>query len=608
MNENRVERYFEIKNFRNIGLSKPQCLVLNSSLNKNHLGNVVYLVGPNNSGKSNVLDALELFSMNQISRKDIPDFDEKDPTPELSFVTYENEITIKQTKSLKLQNKSAGFSIKNSEVSYSKDLLPSQEALDFALNVIRFMVQNGHGNLNEYGGIFNAAISTSKYTHNPKVFQDVHKALVTTWGINEYKRFTAYDPTKIEQWIKELTTDENNDIEKTFFDQYAYKLIPNIVRFKNLDIKQTMFIVNSGEIKQSQFLTNLLGSIGYEIDDLISVYSKFNERKTRGTLVNTQQKINELLESVTTRFNKLYFLENKKYRFEIILDPTQVNFQIYLDQLPLNFDSQSTGFKWFFNFYFTLVSQKNLEAGDIIIMDEPATNLHVKGIEELRDFMREYAKKNKFVFVISTHSPFFIDVDYLENVRVVNREGNESVISSKFHVLEKNDIDSLGPIKQALTVGRHILISPIQKTIFVEGLTDYAYLTTFKQHFKIDDIVFLPISGLNDGDKEKSIKTDKDLFEAMLKIEKNPTLLVDADTPGLAVYKRANDKYAGRIDVIKLSDADASFIKIEDLFESGEIGTKTFSDAVTFKNYVVLSKISSKTKERFKKLLEYLRG
>lgn len=608
MTENRVERYFEIKNFRNIGLSKPQKLVLNTSLNKNQLGNVVYLVGPNNSGKSNVLDALELFSTNQISKKDIPDFDDKDPIPELSFVTYENEITIKQTKTLKLQNKFSGFSMRNSEQHVTNHYEPSKEASDFALNVIRFLTQNGHGNLNGYGGVFNAAISSGKYTHNPKVFQDIDKAVVNTWGATLYNRFAANDTTKINQWIQELTIDEGSEIEQKYFDQYDYKLIPNIVRFKSTDIKQSMFSVNANEIKQSPFLSALFASIDYNIDELVNSYAKYNERKTRGTLTNTEQKINHMLESVTTRFNKLYYLENKKYRFEIILDPNLVSFQIFLEDITLNFDSQSTGFKWFFNFYFTLVSHKNLETGDIIIMDEPATNLHVKGIEELRDFIKDYARKNKLVFIISTHSPFFIDVDYLENVRVINRTDNESIINSKFHMLEKNDIDSLGPIKQALTIGRHILINPIRKTIFVEGLTDYAYLTAFKLHFKYDDIVFLPISGLNDDDKEHAIKTDKDLFEVMLKIEKSPTLLVDSDKPGEIVYKRAKEKYAGRIDVIRLVDADPSFIKIENLFQTDEIGSKTFSDAVTFKHYVVMNKINAKTKENFKKLLDYVRG
>ena len=56
-----MQRYLSIKNFRNIGINEEQKLIINTSLNEKEIGNVVYLVGPNNSGKSNVLNALQAF-------------------------------------------------------------------------------------------------------------------------------------------------------------------------------------------------------------------------------------------------------------------------------------------------------------------------------------------------------------------------------------------------------------------------------------------------------------------------------------------------------------------------------------------------------------------
>ena len=41
-----------------------------------------------------------------------------------------------------------------------------------------------------------------------------------------------------------------------------------------------------------------------------------------------------------------------------------------------------------------------------MIMDEPATNLHVKGQEELRQFLKEFATKNGITFIIYSFPVF----------------------------------------------------------------------------------------------------------------------------------------------------------------------------------------------------------
>lgn len=72
-----MERALRIESFRNIGFKdgKPSCerLVINNSLNKGELGDLIILIGANNSGKSNVLDALSKFGNSQIIERDITD-------------------------------------------------------------------------------------------------------------------------------------------------------------------------------------------------------------------------------------------------------------------------------------------------------------------------------------------------------------------------------------------------------------------------------------------------------------------------------------------------------------------------------------------------------
>ncbi|MBO7085403.1 ATP-binding protein [bacterium] len=88
-------RIFGIKAFRNIGFDDQgtptnEKLYLNYSLNKEYLGDLVILIGPNNSGKSNVLDALECFAKYNITDRDKSDnfMNDDQLKPNLSLVEF----------------------------------------------------------------------------------------------------------------------------------------------------------------------------------------------------------------------------------------------------------------------------------------------------------------------------------------------------------------------------------------------------------------------------------------------------------------------------------------------------------------------------------------
>ena len=72
-----MERALRIEGYRNIGFKdeKPhrERLVINNSLKKGELGDLIILIGANNAGKSNVLDALETFGNKQIQERDVTD-------------------------------------------------------------------------------------------------------------------------------------------------------------------------------------------------------------------------------------------------------------------------------------------------------------------------------------------------------------------------------------------------------------------------------------------------------------------------------------------------------------------------------------------------------
>ena len=90
-------RFLKIKNFKNIGIDKYQYLDLNNTLDPYKMGELIIVVGENNVGKSNILEAIERINSNNL-KKDIPDFIGYDKSlPEISLVCVENEYKNKDT-------------------------------------------------------------------------------------------------------------------------------------------------------------------------------------------------------------------------------------------------------------------------------------------------------------------------------------------------------------------------------------------------------------------------------------------------------------------------------------------------------------------------------
>lgn len=81
-----MKRFLKLHKYRNFGMDREDVLVLNRDLSKDRIGDLVILIGPNNSGKSNVLDALDL-KKEKLSERDKTtlSFDSDDLCPKVTF-------------------------------------------------------------------------------------------------------------------------------------------------------------------------------------------------------------------------------------------------------------------------------------------------------------------------------------------------------------------------------------------------------------------------------------------------------------------------------------------------------------------------------------------
>ncbi|RVY46508.1 ATP-binding protein [Helicobacter pylori] len=301
------------------------------------------------------------------------------------------------------------------------------------------------------------------------------------------------------------------------------------------------------------------------------------------------------------------------------------------NQNPIILNQQSTGFQWAFNFMFGFLynvgSNFSFNKNIIYVMDEPATPLSVPAKKEFRKFLKEYAHKNHVTFVLATHDPFLVDTDHLDEIRIVEKETEGSVIKNHFNYPLNNaskNSDALYQIKRSLGVDQHVFHNPQKhRIIFVEGITDYCYLSAFKLYFNERDFkdnpipfTFLPISGLKNNPNEM-----KETIQKLCELDNNPIVLTDDDrkcdsdqNATSERFKKANEEMHDPIRILQLSKCDENFKQIENCFSVNDrkkyAKNKRKELAMAFKTRLLYSGkddvMSEETKKNFLKLFEWI--
>ncbi len=330
--------------------------------------------------------------------------------------------------------------------------------------------------------------------------------------------------------------------------------------------------------------------------------------------------------------NKFYDYSKESTAYEIKLEIHDCRKSDNQNE-PIILSQQSTGFQWAFNFMFGFLynvrSHFSLNKNIIYVMDEPATHLSVPARKEFRKFLKEYAHKNHVTFVLATHDPFLVDVDHLDEIRIVEKETEGSAIKNHFNYPLNNagkDSDALDKIKRSLGVGQHVFHNPQKhRIIFVEGITDYCYLSAFKLYFnehykeyKDNPIpfTFLPISGLKNNPNDM-----KETIQKLCELDNNPIVLIDDDRKCVfnqnatsERFKKANEDLGNPITILQLSDCDRHFKQIEDLFSANDrkkyAKNKRMELAMAFKTTLLYSEqnaITEETKNNFLCLFEWMK-
>lgn len=209
-----------------------------------------------------------------------------------------------------------------------------------------------------------------------------------------------------------------------------------------------------------------------------------------------------VMREVEREINKLIKKTWRQHRdLTISIQHTGTSLLLHLQELnaPTPPEIRSDGLKWFLSFLINFRAKTKYLSDYIILIDEPALHLHPRGQKDVLLEIKELADNNQIIY--TTHQTFMLDRNHPERVRILTREsvksgGHDYYFASKIaNTIGDKDIMTDPLLREAL--GFNVSdISPIsEKNILVEGTFDRHLIHLLNKYFPTIDLEEYSIIG-----------------------------------------------------------------------------------------------------------------
>ncbi|QBJ65040.1 endonuclease [Bacillus anthracis] len=540
--------------------------------------NLTVLAGKNESGKSNILRALEAFSLNDFSHENYPEgMDKKgiSPSVEVSFKIYLSEFKqyLKDTNDYHKAPHVIPFTFT------VKKFLASNEQVTYG--TVQNVIFNG-----KRIGIINKLVeglmfyeTTNEISEDWKRIRErlYKNAQIILKEVHNENRLKTLDEfvddlmmlcnmkfVKRKNGEKRVSTGELRDMFPQDIQEYIIEIVnirDKIVNEYN-ELEQKFVIPKFVMLESFEKL--LPDSIGMLSDDDDDIWSRYVHTALRINKENSvfeishrdlKRRVERVSNEITNLFQRVYTQNSIQLELDIGAQ-NALNLYIYdqgsdVDFLP---SQRSKGFQWFLSFFFAINAVK--EEQNIILIDEPGPYLHPKAQKDVLKALEVITESNQIVF--TTHSPYLIDPNNLERVRLIIRgEDNHTTIENQIHASAVADQEVYTPIITAIGLDLSGSFGTFgDYNTIVEGISDYYYLECMKKYIgdinQFGEMRFIPSIGASQIDKLASLligwgvnfkvlldndnagKTEKkELEEKLLLVEEQ--LLFVSDEPGFAI-------------------------------------------------------------------------
>lgn len=407
------------------------------------------LLGVNESGKSNVLDAMSFLEM---------------PEKEYDYYTLHNQKDEENTPVdlwyyLEFEQKNTCVNALKAEIEGGN--LINFEIVDIVKNVY----------LQHDESVFSEAYSFEVKKLTDGLFVNkTQKNITSKNGQQVPVSVINISNTKDNDSFEELTLENFKSFFAEKIKAIIVKYVPSVSYWKpSPEYLITTEDLNSfaKDINTKPALKNIFLLAGYKIKDAI--------QDVVATIPNATQR-SRLRSKLEDKLNE-YIKDVWKHDIDIVIDITETGqFTLSIkdtgeenkhDRLPI--DGRSEGARHFLSLILSLSIESEYPQGTkrLILIDEPEAHLHPSGIRDLSKELLRIGTSN-YLFV-STHSPFLVDKKKKERHIIIKKNG--SALTEKIHIDTHTSIIDDEVLREAfgLEVYRDLL-NP--HSILVEGASD----------------------------------------------------------------------------------------------------------------------------------------
>lgn len=434
--------------------------------------NTLALIGKNETGKSNTLLAL----------KDLCFFDTNMKTD-----IFENRNRISNNEveiSIDVEFNESDFpDEKNNINKYISRFIFKKENGQYVLNFDGCLsdILNSDEELRELSAEILKFNASYQQENNVRLFkQKVQKYSSTFIRLNNAESLFNMDAVKKEKFSHFKSIMEN------YYNEFR-NVLPKIIYFSNTMVLKNKYtyenIIKKEDIIGLKFL---LEALNFTIEDLkqwLTTNDGAQKQKYYLKFKNQVDQFNKEFQKFykTNKIELLFNVDSKNIEFTI-KDNTE-------DMSITNFSERSDGLKWYLSMFIQLYSTRKKYNYSLILLDEPGNSLHVIAQKKLLELL---LITENFQIIYTTHSPYMIDIEHLENIRLIIKDKYTNIVNGINNSKKKGSKsfkETLTPILEAigLSINYNFGPSPNKLNLVVEGITDYFYIKTMIRIFNIDE-------------------------------------------------------------------------------------------------------------------------
>jgi len=563
---------------------------------------ITVLIGGNETGKTNVLQAIDKFSLNNnFETEDISRSSNRyrrDILPNVGIVfLLSEEDQQKLTEILpifrgssKLEILKRGNGLDAYHVMISKEKISEfsseRETLQKRISALDKEVKDASMRAEE----INKKISSEKEKlaklPAERKEEDENRIKRLTTQVSEITASIKEKNAELQGYRQELVNASQimKRLKDTFLNLTAeetkniFQVLPRIyfpkeIQFLPEEIEISKLISQPTKNK-NKIVVNLL-KLG-NIDDLQILQGPARRRSV--ALRRAEQIISDLLSQIW-----------KQERIDFQINANEKFLRINLRE-PISItappEERSEGFRWFLSFYVQLIVDTREQLRDtLILLDDPAIHLHPNGQKDFLVILDEIAKNNQVIY--TAHSPFLINKNFPGRARLLEKKENGTLINNKPYSNGKSRFWE--PLRSAIGVslgdslflgGRNLIVEGVSDQIILTGF-NHKFATVGKPYIDLEEIAIVPGMGADSVVQLAILAYSEEL---------PTTILLDSDKQGDSI-------------VAKLGKKMPELMKNVPIIRTQEFkkGAQTIEDLIPFEDYIeAVNSAYSRTIDNFK--------